>query len=103
MPLPPCASGSGVTSLALALVALLVPLHRWWAAQLLLVPLLLVLPGVHPAAGVTDSRPGSVLISGVRPVRLNRGAVWLWSRCRHGRTIDRRGGASPGFAVARGL
>lgn len=31
---------------ALALVALLVPLHRWWAAQLLLVPLLLIIPGV---------------------------------------------------------
>ena len=31
---------------ALALVALLVPLHRSWAAQVLLVPLLLIVPGV---------------------------------------------------------
>jgi uncharacterized membrane protein len=31
---------------ALALIAVLVPLHRWWSAQLLLVPLLLTIPGV---------------------------------------------------------
>jgi uncharacterized membrane protein len=31
---------------ALALIALLVPLHRWWAAQVAMVPLLLVVPGV---------------------------------------------------------
>lgn len=30
----------------LAVLALLVPLHRWWAAQVLLVPLLLIVPGV---------------------------------------------------------
>lgn len=36
----------GVCAAALVLIALLVPLHRLWAAQLLLVPLLLVLPGV---------------------------------------------------------
>lgn len=30
----------------LALVAVLVPLHRWWAAQLLLITLLLILPGI---------------------------------------------------------
>lgn len=31
---------------ALALIAFLVPLHRWWLAQVLLVPLLLTSPGV---------------------------------------------------------
>ena len=31
---------------ALALIALLVPLHGLWAAQVLLVPLLLIVPGV---------------------------------------------------------
>jgi hypothetical protein len=31
---------------ALLLIALLVPLHRWWAVQVLLVPLLLVVPGL---------------------------------------------------------
>lgn len=31
---------------ALALIAVLVPLHRWWAAQVLLVPLLFIVPGV---------------------------------------------------------
>jgi uncharacterized membrane protein len=31
---------------SLALIALLVPLTRWWAAQVLLVPLLLIAPGV---------------------------------------------------------
>jgi uncharacterized membrane protein len=31
---------------ALALIAFLVPLQRWWAAQVLLVPLLLIIPGV---------------------------------------------------------
>ena len=31
---------------ALALIALLVPLNRWWPVQLLLVPLLLIAPGV---------------------------------------------------------
>ena len=36
----------GVCAGGLALVAFLVPLHRLWAAELLLVPLLLVLPGV---------------------------------------------------------
>ncbi len=30
----------------LALIALLVPLHRWWPTQILLVPLLLTVPGV---------------------------------------------------------
>lgn len=37
--LGPCLAG-------LALIAALVPLHRWWAAQVLLVPLLLIVPGV---------------------------------------------------------
>ncbi|HTT54256.1 MAG TPA: hypothetical protein VMH35_22930 [Streptosporangiaceae bacterium] len=37
--------GLGAYSLALAAVAVLVPLHRWWAAQVLLVPLLLIVPG----------------------------------------------------------
>ena len=37
--------GLGAYSLALAAVAVLVPLHRWWAAQVLLVPLLLIAPG----------------------------------------------------------
>ncbi len=32
--------------LPLALIAILVPLHRWWGADLLLLPLLLVVPGV---------------------------------------------------------
>src|ERR1700742_3860002 len=31
---------------ALVLIAVLVPLHRWWPAQVLLVPLLLIAPGV---------------------------------------------------------
>jgi uncharacterized membrane protein len=31
---------------ALALLAVLVPLHRWWSAQLLLITLLLIVPGV---------------------------------------------------------
>jgi uncharacterized membrane protein len=31
---------------ALALIALLVPLNRWWSAELLLVPLLLIAPGL---------------------------------------------------------
>ena len=30
----------------LALIAVLTPLHRWWAVQVLLVPLLLIVPGV---------------------------------------------------------
>ncbi len=37
--------GLGAYSLTLAAVAVLVPLHRWWAAQVLLVPLLLIVPG----------------------------------------------------------
>lgn len=36
----------GALAAALVLIALLVPLHRWWAAQVLVVPLLLVVPGV---------------------------------------------------------
>jgi uncharacterized membrane protein len=31
---------------ALVLIGLLVPLHRWWPAQVLLAPLLLIVPGV---------------------------------------------------------
>src|ERR1039458_8582967 len=31
---------------ALLVVALLVPLHHWWAVQVLLIPLLLTVPGV---------------------------------------------------------
>src|SRR5262249_40612116 len=37
--------GLGAYIGALALIAVLVPLHRFWAAQVLLVPLLLVVPG----------------------------------------------------------
>lgn len=36
----------GVHVAVLALIALLVPLNRWWSAQVLLVPLLLTVPGV---------------------------------------------------------
>lgn len=36
----------GVYTVALLLMAALVPLHKWWAVQILLVPLLLTLPGV---------------------------------------------------------
>jgi uncharacterized membrane protein len=42
---PAVRRGLGAYSLALAAVAVLVPLHRWWAAQVLLVPLLLIAPG----------------------------------------------------------
>jgi uncharacterized membrane protein len=42
---PAVRRGLGAYSLALAAVAVLVPLHRWWAAQVLLVPLLLIVPG----------------------------------------------------------
>ncbi len=42
---PAVRRGLGAYSLALASVAVLVPLHRWWAAQVLLVPLLLIAPG----------------------------------------------------------
>jgi uncharacterized membrane protein len=43
---PPDRGRTGTYVAALALVALLVPLDRWWAAQVLLVPLLLIVPGV---------------------------------------------------------
>lgn len=36
----------GACAAALAMIAVLVPLNRWWAAQVLLVPLLLIAPGV---------------------------------------------------------
>ena len=42
----PAHRGLGVPVAALVLIALLVPLNRWWSAQVLLVPLLLVVPGV---------------------------------------------------------
>jgi len=42
---PAVRRGLGAYSLTLAAVAVLVPLHRWWAAQVLLVPLLLIVPG----------------------------------------------------------
>lgn len=42
----PAHRGLGVPVAALVLLALLVPLNRWWSAQVLLVPLLLVVPGV---------------------------------------------------------
>lgn len=42
----PARTKPGALVAALALIALLVPLHRWWAAQVLVVPLLLVVPGV---------------------------------------------------------
>ena len=43
---PPARSGIEAYVAALALIVLLVPLHRWWPAQVLLVPLLLTVPGV---------------------------------------------------------
>ncbi|MGP7996202.1 MAG: hypothetical protein ACLPKI_02520 [Streptosporangiaceae bacterium] len=42
---PAVRRGLGAYSIALAAMALLVPLHRWWAAEVLLVPLLLIVPG----------------------------------------------------------
>jgi uncharacterized membrane protein len=42
---PAVRRGLGAYSAALVAVAVLVPLHRWWAAQVLLVPLLLIAPG----------------------------------------------------------
>ena len=42
----PARRGLGTVVVALALIALLVPLNRWWSAKVLLVPLLLVVPGV---------------------------------------------------------
>lgn len=43
---PPPRRGLGAVIAALLLIALLVPLNRLWSAQVLLVPLLLVVPGV---------------------------------------------------------
>lgn len=42
----PVRSGIEAYVAVLALIALLVPLHRWWPAQVLLIPLLLTVPGV---------------------------------------------------------
>lgn len=42
----PVRLGIGAPAAALLLIAALVPLHSWWPAQLLLVPLLLVVPGM---------------------------------------------------------
>jgi uncharacterized membrane protein len=42
---PAVRRGLGAYSAALVGVALLVPLRRWWAAEVLLVPLLLIVPG----------------------------------------------------------
>ena len=42
----PARSGIEPYVAVLALIALLVPLHRWWPAQVLLVPLLFTVPGV---------------------------------------------------------
>jgi uncharacterized membrane protein len=42
----PVRAGLGADVAALVLIALLVPLSKWWAAQVLLVPLLLITPGV---------------------------------------------------------
>lgn len=41
----PARRGLGALVVALAFIAVLVPLNRWWSAQVLLVPLLLVVPG----------------------------------------------------------
>ena len=39
-------NGIGALAAALALIAMLIPLQRWWAVQVLLVPLLFTVPGV---------------------------------------------------------